>query len=49
MRLWSLVVSHSVMATGMLEAYNTTLEEDEEMAARWAPHTETLAAVAAYR
>lgn len=33
----------------MLEAYPTTLEEDEEAEMRWAPHTKTLAAVSAYR
>lgn len=34
---------------GMLEAYSTSLEDDEEAAARWAPHTQTLAAEHAYR
>ena len=38
-----------VGVVGMLEAYSTSLEEDEEAAARWAPHTQTLAAEHAYR
>jgi hypothetical protein len=34
---------------GMLESYSTSLEEDEEAAARWAAHTQSLAAVSGYR
>ena len=34
---------------GMLEGYSTSLEEDEAAWERWAPHTQTLAAVSGHR
>ena len=34
--------------TSMLAAYATDLAEDEAAVERWAPHVETLAAVAAW-